>query len=217
MTQRPSRERTLKARRVSRRDFVAQSALYGGAFWVLWNLPRPLALRAAQESSEPELLSDAEWRTVEAITGRIIPTDQDPGAIEANCVNFIDKALAHEDAAMTPLYRTGLPGVDAASRNQFERTFTELSPEQQDVVLEALESGQAEGWPAGPLRPDEFFETVRVHTIIAFLADPKYGGNRDYIGWKLIGYPGPRHMQGGYTPEQMLGEQKIKAIWGDEI
>ena len=58
---------------------------------------------------------------------------------------------------------------------------------------------------------------MRVHTIIAFLADPKYGGNRDYIGWKLMGYPGPRHRHGGYTREQMLGEEKIKAIWGDEI
>ncbi len=205
------------SQQMSRREFVARNARYGGTLWLLWNVPRPLAVRAAQESSRREIFSEAEWKIAQAITGRIIPTDQDPGAIEANCVNFIDKTLAHEDARMIPLYRTGLPGVDAVSGKQFEKTFIELSPEQQDAVLEALESGQTEGWPAGPFRPDEFFETVRVHTIIAFLADPKYGGNRDYIGWKLIGYPGPRHMQGGYTPEQMLGEQKIKAIWGDEI
>ena len=58
---------------------------------------------------------------------------------------------------------------------------------------------------------------MREHTVIGFLADPKYGGNRDYIGWKVIGYPGPRHMRGGYTPEQMVGKQKIKAIWDGEI
>ena len=42
-------------------------------------------------------------------------------------------------------------------------------------------------------------------------------GNRDYIGWKVVGYPGPRHKGGGYTPEQMLGELKIKEISGGEI
>ncbi len=56
-----------------------------------------------------------------------------------------------------------------------------------------------------------------MHTIIGFLADPKYGGNRDYVGWKLLGYPGPRHARGGYTPEQMLGKEKITAIWGEKI
>ena len=40
---------------------------------MLWNVARPLTLQAAQESGEAEVLSDAEWRTVEAITGRIIP------------------------------------------------------------------------------------------------------------------------------------------------
>ncbi len=217
MTPRPSRKRTLKPRRVSRREFVAQSALYGGAFWVLWNLPRPLALRAAQESSEPEVLSDAEWKTVEAITGRIIPADHEPGAIEANCVNFIDKALAREDADLRPIYEAGLPGVDAVSEETFGAPFIELTPDQQDAVLIALESGEANGWHGGDVRSEEFFEALRAHTIIAFIADPKYGGNRDYIGWKVVGYPGPRHKRGGYTPEQMLGEQKIKAIWGGEI
>ncbi len=207
----------MKPRRVSRREFVAQSALYGGAFWVLWNLPRPLALRAAQQSTEPEVLNDAEWKTVEAITGRIIPTDHEPGAIEANCVNFIDKALAREDADSRPLYEAGLPSVDAVSEERFDKAFVNLAPEQQDEVLIALESGDADGWPAGDVSPEEFFEAVRAHTIIAFLADPKYGGNRDYIGWKVVGYPGPRHKRGGYTPEQMLGEQKINAIWGGEI
>lgn len=207
----------MKSQPVSRRKFVVQSVLYGSAFWAFWNLPRPLALRAAAESSEPEVLSNAEWSTVEAITGRIIPADHEPGAIEANCVNFIDKALAREDAKLSPIYEAGLPGVDAVSEQAFGMPFIELTPDQQDAVLIALESGAANGWPDGDVRPEEFFEALRAHTIIAFIADPKYGGNRDYIGWKVVGYPGPRHKRGGYTPEQMVGEQKITAIWGSEI
>ncbi|MCZ6674612.1 MAG: hypothetical protein O7C75_16915 [Verrucomicrobia bacterium] len=39
------------------------------------------------------------------------------------------------------------------------------------------------------------------------------GGNRDYAGWKVVGYPGPRHQAGGYTPGQMVGEEPIRPIW----
>lgn len=204
---------------ISRRELMLASAAYGGSLWVLLNLPRPLAVRAAQESTARAVLSEAEWKTVEAITGRIIPTDHEPGAVEANCVNFIDKALAHEDAAMAPLYRAGLAGIDAVSRQKrFGKAFVELAPEQQDEVLAALESGKAEGWPADSALPaPKFFEALRAHTIIGFLADPKYGGNRDYAGWKLMRYPGGGHHLGGYSPEQMIGKVKIKTVWGEEV
>ena len=84
-------------------------------------------------------------------------------------------------------------------------------------MLSSLEAGRAEGWPDEAPPAPLFFETVRAHTIIGFLADPKYGGNRGYVGWKVVGYPGPRHHAGGYTPAQMLGKEKITAIWGEEI
>jgi gluconate 2-dehydrogenase gamma chain len=93
----------------------------------------------------------------------------------------------------------------------------ELDPAQQDDVLAAVESGKAEGWPAGGVGAAVFFGTVRSHTIIGFLADPKYGGNRDYAGWKVAGYPGGGHHLGGYSPEQMIGNEKIKTVWGDEV
>ncbi|MCK5412353.1 MAG: gluconate 2-dehydrogenase subunit 3 family protein [Gemmatimonadetes bacterium] len=201
---------------MDRREFVGRSAFYGTTFWLLLNVPRPKALRAAASSTEALVFSEEEWRTVEAITARIIPTDRDPGAIEANCVNFIDKALANEDADLLPTYRKGLPRVNAVAVDRFGGTFAEIAPDQQDEVLMGLESGDVSGWTA-PATPEEFFEIVRSHTLIGFLADPKYGGNRDYVGWKLAGYPGPRHDVGGYTPAQMIGEERIKTIWGEEI
>ncbi len=203
---------------LSRRQFVLQSAIYGSSLWALLNAPRPRALQAAQESTRREVFSEAEWKTVAAITGRIIPTDHEPGAIEANCVNFIDKALAHEDAALQPAYHAALGGVDAVSRRRFAKPFVELTVEQQDEVLAALDAGKADGWPksAGFSAP-KFFEAVRAHTIIGFLADPKYGGNRDYAGWKVIGYPGGGHHLGGYSPDQMMGKAKIKTVWGEEV
>ena len=195
---------------ISRREFFARTALYGG---VLVGLKLPRALRAAQESTAPAVLSPLEWKTVEAITARIIPTDDDPGAVEAGSVNFIDKALANEDAELRGEYEVGLPGIDAVSTHRFGRPFVELEAAQQDAVLVALESGKALGWPAGGVTADRFFETLRTHTLWGFLADPRYGGNRDYVGWKLMGYPGPRHHLAGYTPEQMLGKAPIEPIW----
>ena len=202
---------------VSRRDFFLQSAVYGSSLWLLLNTPRPRAVEAAQASAQREVFNEAEWKTVEAITGRIIPTDHEPGAIEANCVNFIDKALAHEDAKMKPLYQVGLAGLAAVAKRRFEKPFVDLTPEQQDDVLAALESGKVEGWPHEKVPSQQFFEAARAHTIIGFLADPKYGGNRGYAGWKVSGYPGGGHHLGGFSPGQMVGKDKIKTAWGEEV
>ncbi len=198
---------------LSRRQFVAQSAIYGGTFLAMINLPRPLAVAASHESDSPVTFNPDQWRTVEAITGRIIPADHEPGAIEANCVNFIDKALAHEDASQKPQYNSGLQGVNAASQAQYGKAFADLDESDQDTLLAAMESGSVEGWPEAAGAADAFFETIRAHTIIGFLADPKYGGNQDYAGWKVIGYPGPSHHSGGYTPEQQVGDAPIHPIW----
>jgi gluconate 2-dehydrogenase gamma chain len=132
-------------------------------------------------------------------------------------VNFIDKALAHEDAKMKPVYARGLAGVELVSQQRFAKPFVALAAEQQDDVLAELESGKAKGWPSGGVTAADFFATVRMHTIVGFLADPKYGGNHGYAGWKVVGYPGGGHHLGGYSPAQMIGKAKIKTVWGDEV
>ncbi len=198
---------------VSRRQFLSQSAVYSGTFLAILNMPRPLAIAATEASSEPVVFSGDQWRLVKAITGRIIPTDHEPGAIEANCVNFIDKALANEDKAQKPLYDNGLATVDAVANGKFDKDFLELTVDQQDEVLESIESGESVDWPFESGSSSEFFGTIRGHSIIGFLADPKYGGNLEYSGWKVIGYPGPSHHAGGYSPAQLVGEAPIVPIW----
>ncbi len=201
---------------LTRRQLLAGAAVYGSTALVALHWPR--AARAAQESAKPLVLSPHEWHTVEAIAARIIPSeDGSPGATEAGCVNFIDKALAHEEAALRPSYTTGLRAVDAVAKRRHGQTFAELDPTSQDALLVMLQDGNAEGWPddAGP--SPEFFETLRIHTITGFLADPKYGGNRGWVGWKHLGYPGPRHAEGGYTPAQMLGKAPIRGVWGEDV
>ncbi len=207
-------EEDARAKGINRREFVRRSSLYGAGILIGFHTARPQAARAAAESVEPVVLHPSEWKTLEAATARIIPTDQDPGAREANCVNFIDKALAHEDAAAIPLYRGGLAALDGVARARFEMGFAGLGASQQDEILATLEGDEAKEWTIGKELPAPlFFETLRVHTIVAFLADPSYGGNRDYVGWRVAGYPGPRHRRGGFTSEQVEGKAPIVPIW----
>jgi gluconate 2-dehydrogenase gamma chain len=195
---------------LSRRRFLAGAALYGGA---LVALQMPNTVRAATTQLTPQVLTATEWRTVEVVTSRILPSEGGAGAREANCINFIDKALANEEAVMLPIYRAGVPALNAVATAGHGKDFAELEGEQQDDLLMALQDGVAEAWSRDEVPSPDFFEMLRVHTLLGFLADPSYGGNRDYAGWKWVGYPGPRHSEGGYSPAQMIGKAPIRPIW----
>ena len=169
------------------------------------------------ESGSPTVFTTTQWETVAAITGRIIPTDHQPGAIEADCVNFIDKALANEDATAAPDFLAGLSSLETLCRENEGKSFPALSAERQDYVLASLADDSAKPWRGGGPTATDFFETVRVMTIMGFMADPKYGGNAGMVGWRVARYPGPRHHQGGYTPAQMLGEEEIITLWGEKM
>ncbi|MGI9431198.1 MAG: gluconate 2-dehydrogenase subunit 3 family protein [Myxococcota bacterium] len=207
----------MKHSELSRRQLLVRSLWLGGGVAAGLGLPRPRALAAAAASGSPEIFSKEEWETTEAITARLIPTDHEPGAVEAGCVNFIDKALANEDAGLRSLYTAGLRGIDAVARAEGATQFALLPPEKQDAVLRALEDGSAAAWPAGAPTSPDFFAQVWQHTLWGFLAEPQYGGNRDYAGWRVLGYPGGRHRLGGYTPEQMAGRAKVESVWGEKL
>ncbi|CAB1369704.1 gluconate 2-dehydrogenase subunit 3 family protein [Denitratisoma oestradiolicum] len=193
----------------TRRDFI--KAL--GVCLVAMNIPRPLTALAAARDRGPVSLDAAQWRCVEAICAEIIPTDHDPGATEAGSVNFIDKALSAEDAQALPLYRAALADIDGLCRKAHGRVFAELESTQRQKILTEMEQGTLSGWTLTLARPQDFFATIRFHALLGFIADPKYGGNRDYVGWKLMGFPGPMHEVGGVTPEQMLGKIPVIPIW----
>jgi gluconate 2-dehydrogenase gamma chain len=194
---------------LSRRDFLAGSA----GLWIAVSIPRVGAAEAAARDEMPRALNPREWAAVEAITARILPTDDTPGALEAGCVNFIDKALATEDADALPRYRAALRELDRVRRARFEAGFVELAPERQDAVLSDLELGRLEGWRDEVASSQAFFATVRMHTIMGFVFPPRHGGNRDYVGWKTMGFPGPVHHLGGSLPEHMSGELAFVPIW----
>ena len=137
--------------------------------------------------------------TISSLTERLMPGAPDkPGAIEAGVLNYIDLALSGAYADLQEFYRRGLAQLDAYCGKTHGKPFRELSAAQQDQVLTALDEGKAAGfdWPTA----QAFFNTLRTHTMEGMFADPIYGGNKDFAGWKLVGFPGAQMF---YSPKDM--------------
>ena len=102
---------------------------------------------------------------------------------------YIDRALGGALASFRETYRAGLAALDRHAQGTKGSPFARLSPTDQDAVLRDLEGDAATGFPAGA---SAFFNVVRAHTIQGTFCDPFYGGNADFAGWDLVGYPGVR-------------------------
>jgi gluconate 2-dehydrogenase gamma chain len=149
------------------------------------------AAQAALHAKEPlETLSTTEMDTLEAIVARLIPTDVNgPGATEARAAHYIDRALGGALSSSRPAYAAGLAAVDQYARSTKGESFVTLSPEDQDGVLTDMESNTAIGFTPNSAT---FFNLVREHTLQGMFCDPYYGGNANFVGWDLLGYPGVR-------------------------
>jgi gluconate 2-dehydrogenase gamma chain len=142
-------------------------------------------------SSPWRSLTEDEGHTLEAIVDRIIPADQDPGAAWAGVVNFIDKQLVGPYRRFRKTYYQGIAGTNEASVATFGKRFVELSAEQQDKLLQTIEKGQAQGPSWNETTPSKFFSLVLNHTMQGFYGDPRHGGNRDRVSWKMLHLPYP--------------------------
>ena len=175
---------TIRTDGYSRRTFlrVAGGAL-GGA-WLTLDLTKVAqaahdAHVAQQSPGTPttSFLSKAELADVDAISAQIIPTDDTPGAREAGVALFIDRALATFFGRMAPDFRSQLAAFRLRCQSQHPAagSFAALTHEQQIEFLKQVER-------------TPFFERVRLLTLVGMFALPMYGGNRDGIGWKLLGF-----------------------------
>jgi gluconate 2-dehydrogenase gamma chain len=159
---------------------------------------------AAQNASRPgsvpareafETLTATEADLLEAIVGRLIPTDQyGPGAREARAAHYIDRALGGALASSREAYASGLAALDRYARISRGKPFVELSASDQDSVLIDVEAGSATATPGANFQGSsaQFFTMVLNHTRQGTFGDPYYGGNANFVGWDLIGYPGVR-------------------------
>ncbi|HME98628.1 MAG TPA: gluconate 2-dehydrogenase subunit 3 family protein [Terriglobia bacterium] len=168
----------------------------GGIIGLAAVLPLPArSLARAQGLSAvanaPVSLTSAEAETLRAIIARIIPADENgPGALEARADRYIDRALAGALKNQRSTYAAGLAAIDAYAQSAKGSVFAKLSTSDQDLILTEIQSDRATGFAGGG--SGQFFNLVRTHTIQGTFSDPFYGGNENFIGWDLIGYPGAR-------------------------
>jgi gluconate 2-dehydrogenase gamma chain len=183
---------------LNRRNFLLRAGTGFSAAWVSANWPALLSAAthahdAAKAAAPPkfEFFAPEEATEIEAITARIIPTDDTSGAREAGVVYFIDRGLVTFGTDDQKTYREGLPELQARVSEMFPRAtkFSGLAADQQDEVLHSFDEGAASPRRAFRVRPgaQNFFDTLRQHTIAGFLIDPDFGGNHDGVGWKVIG------------------------------
>jgi gluconate 2-dehydrogenase gamma chain len=102
------------------------------------------------------------------------------------------------------MYRAAIKAIDSYCTSNFDgKKFSALTPDQQDKVLTGLEKGDTK---LDNVDSKAFFTVFLQNTIEGFLSDPIYGGNRDMVGWKLIGFPGARY---DYRPYVKKHGQKL--------
>lgn len=189
---------------VSRRDLLKRAGMAGAAMTIPLTpvsggepaTATPIApveqaaVQGAIRREPVENLTAAEADLLEAICSRIIPSDENgPGAREARAAHFIDRALGGALAASKPAYTAGFAALERYARSSRGKPFLELSERDQDSVLIDVETGAATGFPTSPAA---FFAMLRTHTLQGTFGDPFYGGNANFVGWDLIGYPGVR-------------------------
>ena len=164
---------------VSRRSLIAGAAL----------VPVAALTSSAATTASKSVFTEAERKTLEAFVDRLVPKDElGPGAVECGAVNYIDQALGGALADEKAAFLQGLAAVDAFARKAHGSPLAELPPDRQDAVLTAMDSGSA----AGFANARGVFARIRRLTLEGMFSDPFYGGNKNFRGWDLIRYPGPR-------------------------
>lgn len=169
----------------SRREFLTAIGNLASAGWIAMNWPQIAvaaehAGHAAHDRDAPPstltTLSAAEAAEIDAITNQIVPGGTTPGARDARVIYFIDTALGSFFAAQLPSFRRGLADFQSgyAARHGAGKPFSAAPEAQQIAWLKEVDK-------------TPFFVAVRRLTVLGLIALPKYGGNHDNLGWKLIG------------------------------
>jgi len=190
----------MKTVKSARRNFLLQFGGAAGTAWITAQWPAMLAAvqhahAAAGASPAPafEVLTPEQATEIEAIASLIIPTDELPGAREAGVVYFIDRALQTFAADAKPAYQQGLADLNRMAGEMFPgiERFSAATPTQQEKLFARFEEESQTGQGTNRRRFSasgvNFAEAIWFHTLAGFLVDPEGGGNRDYVGWNVIG------------------------------
>ena len=179
----------------SRRVFVQRLTFMGGGVVLLGgackDAPKPDAGAApAPPPNRPQALTTShltftneDFAVVSAACERVLPKDEDAGALDANVPAYIDKIL--QTPQLESMKRNFVPGVAALDRRcqrMFKVGFAQATTEQQDEVLTIFKNSPETSGEA------RWYEMLVVLSLEGYLGDPSYGGNRDQVGWKTLGF-----------------------------
>jgi len=215
-----ARETRDPPRDVSRRDLFKTVGAGAAAAVAGAPLPASDAVAQAYPAAAPQLealetLTAAEADILEAICARLIPSDENgPGAAEARAAHYIDRALTGPLRTSREAYAAGLAAADVYAQASKGAPFAKLSPRDQDAVLTDMENNVATGFMPNAAT---FFNLVRTHTIQGTFCDPYYGGNANFVGWDLIGYPGLRMTVGPEEQRMSVPKAVRKSAYEDAM
>jgi gluconate 2-dehydrogenase gamma chain len=166
----------------TRRDFLSASGSFAGGAWLAGLAPLIAATQACAADARRDGLpfttfTEREGADFDALAGRILPADETPGAREAGAVYFADRALGSFMETLLPEIRAGLARLHERAVTAASRPFAELSEARQDELVAVVERDD----PA-------FFSFARSLVVLGMVSDPSHGGNRDGIGWEMIGF-----------------------------
>jgi gluconate 2-dehydrogenase gamma chain len=168
---------------------------------------------AAAPQAEPLLvLNETEHAFVVAAVDTLIPADElSPSGSDCGCAVYIDRQLASAWGGGAKTYRSGpfvkgkpeqgyqlsltpaeffSAGIAAAnewSRKTYGSDFDRLASDKRVEALKAMEEGKAE---FANFNSKAFFGRLLAITTEGFFADPIYGGNRNKVSWRMLGFPG---------------------------
>ena len=172
----------MNSKDVSRRELI-QSAAF---------VPLAALTLSAQQPAVKGALTPEQMKTLVAFIDRLIPRDElGPGAVDSGAQIYIDRVLAGPNANEKASFIQGLQAVDAYAKRVHGSALAELSTEKRDQVLNEMVDSP-------------FFNRARRLTLEGMFSDPYYGGNKNFAGWDLIRYPGPR-------PAVAAEDQALKA------
>ncbi|MDP3232513.1 MAG: gluconate 2-dehydrogenase subunit 3 family protein [Myxococcales bacterium] len=180
---------------LARRVFVQRLTFMGGGVVLLGNAckesPKPDAgASLAVAPPRPQALTTShltftndDFAIVAAAAERVLPKDDDAGALDANVPEYIDRILqTRQLESMKNNFVPGIAALDRRTQRMFKVGFAGATPEQQDEVLTIFKNSPETSGEA------RWYEMLVVLTLEGFLGDPSYGGNRDGVGWKAIGF-----------------------------
>jgi gluconate 2-dehydrogenase gamma chain len=169
----------------TRRTFIGQAAASLGLLYLSGLTPEIVAQAHEHAKAAPLNLTGQPFRfftaqqaaDYEAFASQVFPTDDTPGAKEANVVRFVDFALSEIEPQNQQDFANALKALNAQAKKTAPEalSFAVLPAELQAEIMTAFEKA-----------PE--FGMLKWYTATGFFGDPSDGGNKDQIGWKLIGF-----------------------------